>query len=547
MANLGRRNIYFNNNQNIFTFYWKIKSQSTTDNTSTIAWEMRYSGSDYFTSGRDGYYTVIFEGSSVQTGLATILPNVTSQVLATGEVVLEHNEFGQRDIEYSFYQSFALRTNSGNYVGDVKGSGDATLMPIGAQITTIEPTVTDVYSRTLELTGDNNTFIKYYSIARYYFNETARKGTTIGARSLTCGSFSKENLGVNNGVINGVDSNTFYFSVIDTGGAVVRKAVVVPFIPYVKLTAAVTSTPLTANGDITFTVKGKYYQGSFGAKNNSMELEYSVRDSAGNFVFNSSGSGWVKLGAVTPTVDSENNYEYSYTVTGLDYSQQYEITVNVIDELSPVQTSTTAILAIPAFDWSGDDFHHHTKVTFADNIILEERKTVRGLASDGSNLQLLGLNASDNLSVGWGGYNSGQQDTLIYGTNVEVLTKEKIKINGNTLADYVIEQGTNGTWFYRKWNSGRVDLSGYQNISSLDCTTALGGWYRTAVQTAPSFPFTVYNPKTVLNYVSSGTGALVWCTTLESNTKPANYYLIRPTSSSAISGVVNFYTIGTWK
>lgn len=408
---------------------------------------------------------------------------------------------------------------------------------------TLAPTVKDVNARTLELTGDENTLIKYYSNAAFTTGAQALTGASIASQYVINGSQRVDNSA--SGTIEGVDSNTFYFSATDTRGFTKKTAVVFSedsgnYIPYVKLTNHLEASVTTATGTLTFTVSGKYYAGSFGAKNNSMEIEYALRELGGDII-------WTKLGVVTPNVDADNNYTFSYTITsGLDYSAKYELTVNVIDELTPVQSVVTTVSAIPIFDWGEDDFKHNTKVFFGDNVILEERKTIRGKASDGSDLQLLGLNASDNLSVGWGGYNTGEQDTLIYGTNVKLHTKNKIYVNNEEL-EYVVEQASNGTWFYRKWSSGRVELYGYQNISNLACNTALGGWYRTAVQTAPSFPFTVYNPKAVAAYESAGYGALFWPTTRTTESKPTDFYLIRPVSSSGITGVVNFYITGTWQ
>ena len=88
---------------------------------------------------------------------------------------------------------------------------------------------------------------------------------------------------------------------------------------------------------------------------------------------------------------------------------------------------------------------------------------------------------------------------------------------------------------------------GYQNILDVACNTALGNMFRTAVITPPDFPFTVYSPKMVATYESEGYGAFLWPTTLTTDSKPANYYLVCPISSAAITGKVNFHVQGSWK
>lgn len=111
----------------------------------------------------------------------------------------------------------------------------------------------------------------------------------------------------------------------------------------------------------------------------------------------------------------------------------------------------------------------------------------------------------------------------------------------------VVEAGTSGIWNYRKMANGDVELWGTYSVSNLACTTALGNWYRTAVFTPDSFPFTVSNPKLIPSYESDGYGALLWATTTTTTTKPSSFYLIRPTSATIASGKVNMRVIGKWK
>jgi hypothetical protein len=352
---------------------------------------------------------------------------------------------------------------------------------------TISPSVEDSNARTLELTGDKNKFIKYFSNGAFTVGAAAKKGAAINHRSIQNGTQKLEDYTSNTGTINAIESNTFYFSATDSRGLTVNGFKVVELIPYVRLTSSLTTTPMTTNGALTFTIKGKYFSGSFGAKSNSLEVEYALKNSSGNYV-GGTESGWIKLGTVSPSV-SGSDYSYSYTITGLSYNEQYELTVNAIDELTPVQTTTTVIATTPLFDWSDTDFHHHTEVFFSDDIY----------------------------------------------------------IKGEKVADYVIEEGVSGSWHYRKWASGRADLTGSKEIVNLACNTALGGWYRTAVQSSPNFPFSIINPIVTVTYESAGFGALVWATTNTNTSKPFDFYLIRPTSSTAITGKVNYSVSGSWK
>ena len=422
------------------------------------------------------------------------------------------------------------------------GTNDYIFYDIAERIITIagcnpqlNPTVKDVNARTVYLTGNENKFVKYGSIAQFNTGATASKYATIVSQYVTNGAQTIYN--TTQGTMEGIESNTFYFSATDSRDLTARDAIVVELVPYIKLTAVISEARLGTDGKLTFTVSGNYFNGSFGAVKNSLEIEYSIRENNGDITWH----------RITPSITFNGNaYSFSHTITDLNYQSKYTITANVIDELMSIQTASKVVTAIPVFDWSEKQFRHNTDVSIGGNFIMDERKTIRGLASDGTNLQLLGLNANDDLSVGWGGYNTGEQDTLIYGTNVQFLTKGNITINNKTL-DYIVEQKSDGGWFYRKWSGGRVELYGYLTVTNVACNTALGGMYRTAVISSPEFPISVTNPKVVASYESDGYGAFLWFTTAADSSAPGDFYLVRPTSTTISTGTVNYCVQGTWE
>lgn len=108
-----------------------------------------------------------------------------------------------------------------------------------------------------------------------------------------------------------------------------------------------------------------------------------------------------------------------------------------------------------------------------------------------------------------------------------------------------VDRGSSGTWEYKKWSNGDTELWGYYNYSGA-CSTALGNMYRTGGITTPSFPFTVTSPNVTASYESDGYGAILWPYTKATTSKPPNYYLVRPTSSTSISGKITFHVYGKW-
>ncbi len=114
----------------------------------------------------------------------------------------------------------------------------------------------------------------------------------------------------------------------------------------------------------------------------------------------------------------------------------------------------------------------------------------------------------------------------------------------------IVEEGTSGIWTYRKWSNGKAEVFGKIPISSLAVSTALGGWYRSAVVSGSSYSYPVTFasiPVISTDYLTSnGTGGMVWLTTQGTRYAPPDFYIIRPTSSSGVTGSVNVRVEGTW-
>lgn len=104
-------------------------------------------------------------------------------------------------------------------------------------------------------------------------------------------------------------------------------------------------------------------------------------------------------------------------------------------------------------------------------------------------------------------YTSGQ--TAITADNLNAIQDELIRVGGaGTLpvADYVIEQGTSGVWFYRKWNSGLAECWTHSAITvrGVHWADVLGGYGYSIILNFPQNLFT--NVTTVIANGSTGTG-----------------------------------------
>lgn len=214
---------------------------------------------------------------------------------------------------------------------------------------TLSPTVKDTNATTKALTGDENKFIKYYSSANFSFGASAKNSATVKTYNLTVGSQVTSN---STGTFTNVDSASFVFGVVDSRGFSASQTVNKTLINYVKLTCAMTVSNPTADGKCTLTINGNYFNGSFGATNNTLTVQYRTN----------SGS-WTNATATL----SGNTYKATVNLTGLDYTQSYTFQAKAVDKLATATTDSKTVKSTPIFDWGATDFHFHVPVAIMGN------------------------------------------------------------------------------------------------------------------------------------------------------------------------------------
>ena len=175
---------------------------------------------------------------------------------------------------------------------------------------------------------------------------------------------------------------------------------------------------------------------------------------------------------------------------------------------------------------------------------------------------LLSLAAGGSSSAGYSADLSSKSDLLLRAVNSVVLqggttpgpsgytgvTVEgnaaiygKLSFSGTTMQDFVSAKGKSGSWYYRKWNSGQVELwatIAFRAASS----TALGNGYYSNDLTA-TLPFSVSNATAVAN----ADGSCFVCGTSVSD-KTLTCYLLRTAPVPTTANVnIRFMIMGTWK
>lgn len=122
---------------------------------------------------------------------------------------------------------------------------------------------------------------------------------------------------------------------------------------------------------------------------------------------------------------------------------------------------------------------------------------------------------------------------------------DNLSVNGYYF-DYIVEQGTSGIWYYRKWNSGMAEIWGMHYVYNVAINVAWGNLYESAVLTLPDFPFAFTSIPFGQATWQNGTCAAMLEYFQPSKTNGGITYLCRPTSYIG-SGYISMYCWGRWK
>ena len=259
------------------------------------------------------------------------------------------------------------------WIRTVIGSSDGTAsqtktFTIKDPAPTLAPTVTDSNSVTKALTGNSSKLIRYYSNASVTIGAAAVKQASLTGRKVTCGSKSL----TGDGTIQGVESGTFQFSATDSRGNTTTKTLTTAFVDYVKLTCDLSNQIPDGNGNLTVSVSGNYFHGSFGAKANSLKVYYRYKPYGGSF------GSWQAMSVSI----SGNEYAATAAVSGLDYQTAYVFESYAQDALATVYSGSRTVKAAPVFDWSEGDFCFHVPVTMEAGAAIVAAKLTSGDSLD---------------------------------------------------------------------------------------------------------------------------------------------------------------------
>lgn len=162
------------------------------------------------------------------------------------------------------------------------------------------------------------------------------------------------------------DDNNFVFQVNDSRGKTITKTITKTVIDYIPLTCNLTTqTELTdetsKTAEITFTISGNYFNGSFGAKNNYLRVWYRYKKNSEGFC------DWVEVDTTISGTISGNSYSITKTIDVDDYNNSYTIEAWADDQIyntagNNSKTATKVVNIVPVFDWDNNDFNFNVPV-----------------------------------------------------------------------------------------------------------------------------------------------------------------------------------------
>ena len=112
--------------------------------------------------------------------------------------------------------------------------------------------------------------------------------------------------------------------------------------------------------------------------------------------------------------------------------------------------------------------------------------------------------------------------------------------------DYIVEQGTDGIWTYRKWNSGIAECWGTTPVAST--TYSANGGYKNVVENLPDGLFNA-TPDVVLasGRINTLIQTMIGFTAPNDATSIQTYLINRGGSAVTQTGSVFWQVKGTWK
>lgn len=236
---------------------------------------------------------------------------------------------------------------------------------------TLSASVKDTNATTKVLTGNESRLIKYKSTAQVTINASAKNSASISSKKVNNQNVSGTTITYSN-----VEATSFAVTVTDSRGYSNSTTLKPTIINYVPLSInASFFRPQPTTGQISLSFTGNYFNGNFGATNNTLSIQWQWKEST--------SSTWQTGGTITPTI-SGNTFKSNGNISlgsSYNYQKAYNFKLIVKDKLVTLQPTYTVSVGKPIADWGKDFFNVNGQIKQNDNDIYN--LLVSGGALDG--------------------------------------------------------------------------------------------------------------------------------------------------------------------
>lgn len=466
---------------------------------------------------------------------------------------------------------FTITTYSGNTaIGTATKSISCTIP------NSVVPTISSVdVTEAASIVPDGFPFVQHKSQFRVEVTASGTYGSTITSKVIVeDASYSGTNITTN--TITASGTVNVVVTVTDSRGRTATTTKAVSVLGYSDPT--VSCSAVRCNSDGTENEEGAYMKISYKLSITSLNNKNSTK-----YLINYKKSADTSYTTVPiPTAAYSVN---AVQLIAADTGSSYDVVVSAQDSFAKVEKGLNVSTAFTIFNIRGNGKGFaFFKVSEKDGMEIDDDVYIKGGATMfNPTFVANGTDLDELRTAGWYSQNANAQTTNMLNIPVNVaFIMGVIPINSAMVMQIFIPYNANGIYkrYYQTWDpigftewqlvsgksqilstteddnyickkytDGTMEISGRASYSSLACNTALGNWFRTDVKSPPNYPQEFSEPPAVtMNFdTNSGSGALVWQTTASSVSKPPDFYLIRPTSSTAVSGTVSIIATGRWE
>ena len=454
---------------------------------------------------------------------------------------------GMADVA-SFSATYVLTSvNSGSTVG----SSSTTAM-IRTSATTSAPNAPtfsykDSNASTVAVTSDNTKLIQGQSTLQLTsLSSTAKNGASIASYTIVVGGVTvTDNSGgtVNIGTIPQSGTLSLVVTAKDTRGYTASTTVNVTCYAYALPSV---SSGTAKRDDIDADHVGLSFTGTYSAVgNNTVTAKYKYKKTSDQ-----------SYSADTSITITASSGLFSYTngnLISLDPDESYDFVLTIADKLNSEVYNFVVPQYAPLIGYRAEGIGINKVPRSGYSVDIKGKVGISNVSiPDANNAnKYLGLDANGDLEF---------KDVNISSSYDDLSDRpqiESVTLTGNKsfadlgIGDYIVEQGTEGSWVYRKYNSGVAECWGSFTVS-VTGWTSWGSIYEATRSTnlAPDYPTDLFTATPVLNvnvwHPSIGTLGVELYGTHSKSVVPSIIPL-RPNTGSTGQLGVYIHSVGTWK